>query len=108
MKKIIGRIVLIIAIIGLVYSGYKLFLIFNDYNKNANVYNELKDYIWEVSWYEGVLDFIAGIGIELIKNNQVYCYGKATGDTITIVEGAYVIEKATENYDRQNSEVKLW
>lgn len=42
------------------------------------------------------------------KNNQVYCYGKATGDTITIVEGAYVIEKATGNYDRQNSEVKLW
>ena len=44
MKKFIGRVILLIAIVGLIYSGYKLFVIFNDYNKNAKVYNELKDY----------------------------------------------------------------
>ena len=44
MKKIIGRVILLIAVVGLIYSGYKLFVIFNDYNKNAKSYNELKDY----------------------------------------------------------------
>lgn len=98
--------------------------------------NELKDYIREVPWYESALDFIAGTGVEIvknnleglcyipfgvigcftdkvsnealddmltnlenkyvlpnIKNNQAYYYGKATGDAITIVEGAYGMAK---------------
>lgn len=71
MKKIIGRIVLIIAIIGLVYSGYKLFLIFNDYNKNANVYNELKDYGPSVTVGLGGNVKIDGLNFdELIKINE--------------------------------------
>ena len=97
---------------------------------------ELDDALREVPWYETVLDFVAGAGVELVKNNieglffipfkildgifdedrystfcdnldgleeqyilphignkQAYYFGRATGDVITIVEGAYGMVK---------------
>lgn len=43
MKKIIGRIIFLIALVGLVFSGYKLFLIWKDYQDNSNLYSSLQD-----------------------------------------------------------------
>ena len=112
----------------------------NDLTKVKNTIDndesELDEALREVPWYESALDFVAGAGVELVKNNleglffipyaivdgifgtninknvdnnlnyleekyvlphignkQAYYYGKAAGDVITLVEGAYGIAK---------------
>ena len=112
----------------------------NDLTKVKNTIDndesELNESLREVPWYESALDFVAGAGVELVKNNleglvfipyaivdgifgtnlnenldlllnnaeekyilphignkQAYYYGKATGDVITMIEGAYGIAK---------------
>ena len=112
----------------------------NDLTKVKNTIDndesELNEALREVPWYESALDFVAGAGVELVKNNleglvfipyaivdgifgtnlnenldlllnnaeekyilphignkQAYYYGKATGDVITMIEGAYGIAK---------------
>ncbi|NLK95072.1 MAG: SrtB family sortase, partial [Clostridiales bacterium] len=43
-KDIVRKIILIVAIITLVVSGYKLFSIWQEYHKNAKTYDEVREY----------------------------------------------------------------
>lgn len=55
-KEIIRRIILVIAIITLVVSGYKLFSIWNEYHKNAKTYDEVREYSPQSNSDEGTED----------------------------------------------------
>ena len=40
---ILSKIIFIIALIVLIFSGYKLFMIWSEYNDNSKVYEEARD-----------------------------------------------------------------